>query len=494
MAFSYFPHTEDDIRTMLERIGVGSLEELYSDVPQDVIYRKEYELPDAMSEHEVRQYFDGLASQNRRMTCLCGLGAYDHYCPAVIPYIISRAEFLTAYTPYQPEVSQGTLRYIFEYQSMITELTGMDCANASMYDGATAAAEAVMMAMASTKKKTRVLLSEGLLPQVTSVVETYAKFNGISLSYVPCLDGSTSYGALLAELAVGDVAGVLVPGINKYGIIEDLTGFADAVHAQKGLLIMYSDPSSLAVIKTPGEWGADIVCGDGQSLGVPLCFGGPYVGFLACRKDYLRKLPGRIVGATRDVDGKRAYVLTLQAREQHIRREKATSNICSNQSLMALYVTVYLSLMGPEGLKRVNDLSYGGAHYLHDRLLETGLFEEAFDKPFLKEFTLKSVVPAPILQEVLCNEGIFACVEVEDSLVNFCVTEKHSKEDLDRVIDILGEFVISNIVSDISSASSDIPSASSDLPSASSDITSASSVISSERSESRNLLPKEDQQ
>ena len=464
MAFSYFPHTEDDIKSMLERIGVESLEDLYSDVPQDVIYRKEYDLPDAMSEHQVCQYFDFLASQNQKMTCLCGLGAYDHYSPSVIPYITSRAEFLTAYTPYQPEVSQGTLRYIFEYQSMIAELTGMDCVNASMYDGATAAAEAVMMSVACTKKKTRVLLSEGLLPQVMMVVETYARFNGIELGYIPCADGATSYGALLAELAVGDVAGVLVPGINKFGVIEDLTGFADAAHAQKGLLMVYSDPSSLAVIKTPGEWGADIVCGDGQSLGVPLCFGGPYVGFLACLKGHVRKLPGRIVGATRDVDGKRAYVLTLQAREQHIRREKATSNICSNQSLMALYVTVYMSLMGPEGLRRVNELSYGGAHYLHDRLVATGLFEKAFDKPFLKEFTLKSVLPAAILQEILCSEGIFAGVEVEEGLVNFCVTEKHSKEELDRVVDIILSFVASN----------------------------ASSVISSEHSESGNPSTKEE--
>ena len=437
MAFAYFPHTEDDIRAMLDRIGAGSLEDLYCDVPQDVIYRKEYDLPDAMSELEVRQYFDGLASQNTKLSCLCGLGAYDHYCPAVIPAVISRSEFLTAYTPYQPEVSQGTLRYIFEYQSMITELTGMDCTNASMYDGATAAAEAVMMAMASTKKKTRVLLSEGLLPHVVNVVRTYAKFNGIEVTMVPCLDGATSYGALVAEIAAGDVAGVLVPGINRYGVIEDMTGFADAVHAQKGLFMVYADPSSLAVIKSPAQWGADVVCGDSQSLGVPMCFGGPYVGFLACTKDHVRKLPGRIVGATRDVDGKRAYVLTLQAREQHIRREKATSNICSNQSLMALYVTVYMSLMGPEGLREVNDLCYGGAHYLHDELLATGLFEKVFDKPFLKEFTLKSLMPVAKLQDALQVIGVFGAVEVEDGLVNFCVTEKVSKENLDAVVGYL---------------------------------------------------------
>ena len=439
MAFAYFPHTEDDIRQMLDRIGVESLEDLYSDVPQDVIYREEYDLPDAMSEHEVRQYFEALADQNTSLFCLCGLGAYDHYSPAVIPHIISRSEFLTAYTPYQPEVSQGTLRYIFEYQSMITELTGMDCTNASMYDGATAAAEAMMMAMAATKKKTRVLLSEGLLPQVVKVVKTYAKFKGIGVTMIPCLDGVTSYGSLLTELAVGDVAGVLVPGINKYGIIEDFTGFADAVHAQKGLFIVYSDPSSLAVIKTPADWGADIACGDSQTLGIPLSYGGPYVGFLACTKDHVRKLPGRIVGATKDVNGKRAYVLTLQAREQHIRREKATSNICSNQSLMALYVTVYMSLMGPKGLREVNELCYGGAHYLHDRLLETGLFDKAFDKPFLKEFTLKTKVPAQKIQDALQLIGVFGAVEVEPGLVNFCVTEKVSKESVDAIVGYLAE-------------------------------------------------------
>ena len=437
MAFSYFPHTEDDIRQMLDRIGVGSLEELYSDVPGDVIYRQEYDLPDALSEHEVRQYFESLAEQNTNLFCLCGLGAYDHYSPAVIPHIISRSEFLTAYTPYQPEVSQGTLRYIFEYQSMITELTGMDCTNASMYDGATAAAESMMMAMASTKKKTRVLLSQGLLPQVIDVVKTYARFNGVQITMVPCQDGQTSYGALAAELAAGDVAGVLVPGINRYGVIEDHTGFADAVHAQKGLFMVYSDPSTLAVIRTPGEWGADIVCGDSQSLGIPLSYGGPYVGFLACRKEHVRKLPGRIVGATKDVDGKRAYVLTLQAREQHIRREKATSNICSNQSLMALYVTVYMSLMGPQGLREVNELCYGGAHYLHDALLETGLFEKAFDKPFLKEFTLRTLVPAEKIQDALMLIGVFGAVEVEKDLVNFCVTEKVSKENIDAVVGYL---------------------------------------------------------
>lgn len=437
MAFAYFPHTDEDIRLMLDRIGVKGLEDLYSDVPADVIYDREYGLPDAMSEMEVRSYFSNLAAENSKMLCLCGLGAYDHYSPAVVASLISRGEFLTAYTPYQPEVSQGTLRYIFEFQSMIAELTGMDCANASMYDGPTAAAEAVMMALASSKKKNRVLLSEGLLPQVIETIKTYAMYHGAEIGMIPCEDGETSLASVKESLAAGDVAGVLVPGINRYGIIENLEGFAEAVHGVKALFMMYSDPSSLAVLKTPGEWGADIVCGDGQSLGIPLCFGGPYVGFLACRKDYLRKLPGRIVGATEDVDGKRAFVLTIQAREQHIRREKATSNICSNQSLMALYVTVYMSLMGPSGLKDVNALSYGGAHYLHDALIATGLFSEAFAKPFLKEFTLRTSVPAEELQKSLEEIGVFGAVQVGESLVNFCVTEKAGKADLDRVVEHL---------------------------------------------------------
>ncbi|MCD8313221.1 MAG: aminomethyl-transferring glycine dehydrogenase subunit GcvPA [Bacteroidales bacterium] len=437
MAFSYFPHTEDDIRQMLERIGVGSLEDLYSDVPHSVVYKGEYDLPDSMSEQEVRQYFEDLDKADRHLKVFVGAGAYDHYSPAVVPYITSRSEFLTAYTPYQPEISQGTLRYIFEFQSMICELTGLDCANASMYDGPTACAEAALMCIASTKKKSRVVLSAALLPNVIEVVQTYCRFHGVPVTLVGAPDGQTSLAEVQKALASGDVAGVIVPGINRWGIIEDLTGFADAAHASGALLTVYSDPSSLAVLKTPGEWGADIACGDGQPLGIPLCFGGPYVGFLACRSAYVRKLPGRIVGATKDVDGKRAFVLTLQAREQHIRREKATSNICSNQSLMALYVTVYLSLMGPEGLRKVNDLSYDGAHYLHDRLLATGRFTEAFDKPFLKEFVLKTSLHVAGLQQKLIDNGFFAAYETEEGYVSFCVTEKRTKAEIDALVAVI---------------------------------------------------------
>lgn len=437
--FSYFPHTEDDLRVMLERIGVASLDDLYQDVPERFVFRGEYDLPDAMSEQQVRDYFESLAAQNARLKIFAGAGAYDHYTPAVVPYITSRSEFLTAYTPYQAEISQGTLRYIFEYQSMVCTLTGMDVSNASLYDGPTAAAEAMKMALACTKKKTRVLLSRTLLPHVIRVVETYARFHGVELGYIDAREGQTLLESLQKELEAGDVAGIIVPQINRYGIIEDLGGFEEAVHAAKAVAIAYCDPSALAVIKTPGEWGFDIAVGDGQPLGIPVSFGGPYVGFMACRKDYVRKMPGRIVGQTTDADGKRCYVLTLQAREQHIRREKATSNICSNESLMALYVTVYLSLMGPKGLRKVNCLSYGGAHYLHDELLKTGKFEEVFTKPFLKEFVLKPLVDTEKLQQKLYEGGFFAALSTEEGYVSFCVTEKRSKEEIDALVALVKE-------------------------------------------------------
>lgn len=438
MSFPYFPHTDTDIKGMLERIGVKSLDELYGEVPDEVIYKGDYDLPDAMPEMEIRRYFENLDKQNRRLTVFCGCGAYDHYSPAVIPAIISRGEFLTAYTPYQAEISQGTLRYIFEFQTMIAGLTGMDCANASMYDGATSAAEAMLMAMAATKKKSRILVSGTMPANVIETVSTYAKYHGFGMDVIPEDGGVTDKKSMADELLAGDVAGILVPSVNRYGIIEDLSGLADAVHASKGLLAVYSDPSVLAVIRTPGEWGADIACGDAQPLGIPLNFGGPYVGFLACRKELVRKLPGRIVGATTDIDGKRAFVLTLQAREQHIRREKANSNICSNQSLMALYVTIYLSLMGKEGMRRVNDLSYGGAHYLHKRLLETGKFSEAFEgKPFLKEFTLRTSLPAEKLHAALAAKGYLAAMPMGDDLVSFCVTEKRTREEIDKLVELI---------------------------------------------------------
>ncbi|MGM9789938.1 MAG: aminomethyl-transferring glycine dehydrogenase subunit GcvPA [Candidatus Cryptobacteroides sp.] len=435
--FSYFPHTEDDIKEMLQRIGVSSLDDLYADVPAEFIFKGQYDLPDAMSEQQIREHFAALDSRNTKLKIFAGAGAYDHYTPSVVPYLAARSEFSTAYTPYQAEISQGTLRYIFEYQSMICELTGMEISNASMYDGPTAAAEAMFMAMACTKKKTRVLLSETLLPNVRRVVETYAGFHGVQLGNIAQKDGQTSLEALKAELAAGDVAGIIVPAVNRFGIVEDFTGFAEAVHEAKAIVVEYCDPSVLAVIKTPGEWGFDVAVGDGQSLGLPLNFGGPYVGFMACSKEHVRKLPGRIVGQTEDAAGRRCFVLTLQAREQHIRREKATSNICSNESLMALYVTIYLSLMGPEGMHKVNSLSSCGAHYLHDELLATGKFEEVFDKPYVKEFVLKPLVPVEKLQQALLDAGYFGALATEEGYVCFCVTEKRTKAEIDGLVNVV---------------------------------------------------------
>ena len=418
---------------MLERIGVSSLEDLYSDVPADFLYKGEYDLPDAKSEQEVRDWFEKLAALNPKLKVFVGAGSYDHYSPAVIPNLLSRSEFLTAYTPYQCEISQGTLRYIFEYQSMICNLTGMDVSNASMYDGPTAAAEAMRMAVACAKKKNTVLVSKGLLPNVLQVIGTYAKYYGTTLKEIALDGGQTSLESLKALLAEGDVAGAIVPSLNRYGIIEDHTGFADALHEAGAVLAEYCDPSALAVLKSPAEWGADIAVGDGQSLGIPMTYGGPSVGFMACRKDHMRKLPGRIVGQTVDGEGRRSFVLTLQAREQHIRREKATSNICSNESLMALYVTIYLSLMGPQGMKEVNEKSYAGAHYLYEQLLKTGKFEPVFDKPFLKEFVLKPLVDLDELQKKLYSAGFFAGLKTEEGYASFCVTEKRSKEEIDTL-------------------------------------------------------------
>lgn len=439
MANKYIPHTEEDVRKMLEVIGVESIDDLYSDVPSEVIFKEEYDIPEKMSEVELRRHFEELGKKNKNLTVFAGGGAYDHYSPSTVAHILSRSEFYTAYTPYQPEISQGTLQYIFEYQSMICELTGMEASNASMYDGATAAAEVMFMMVASAKKKNRVLLSATLPERIIKVVETYAKFHGTDLTIIAEKDGITDLQEAEKEIAKGDVAGLIVPTPNKYGIIEDFTGLADSIHKAKGLLAVYADPSTLAVLRTPGEWGADIACGDGQTLGMPLAFGGPYLGFIACNKSLLRKMPGRVVGATKDADGKRAFVLTLQAREQHIRREKATSNICSNQSLMALYAVIYLSLLGKEGLKEVNVLSCDGAHYLYNQLLATGKFKPAFDKPFLKEFVMTTELDMEKINQRLLDNGILGGIILKDGMVEFAVTEKRTKEEIDNLVKLMVE-------------------------------------------------------
>ena len=432
--FKYFPHTDADIQAMLDRIGVGSVDALYAAIPESVRFRGDYQLPSEMSEMEVRQLFEKLGSMNKQLTCFAGMGVYDHYTPSVIPQLLQRSEFLTSYTPYQAEISQGTLHYIFEYQSMMAELTGMDVSNASMYDGTTAAAEAMLMAVAAAKKARRVLVAGTMNPLTVKVMNCYAQHHGIELCTLSAKDGMTDLEALKEELTKGDVAGVMVQQPNAFGIVEDFTGFADACHEQKALFMMDCVAADLAVLKTPGEWGADIAVGDGQSLGIPMQFGGPYVGYMCCTEKLIRKMPGRIVGMTKDNRDQRAFVLTLQAREQHIRRQKATSNICSNQSLMALFVTIYMSLMGKQGLKEAAQLSYAGAHYLWDELKKTGRFHLVYNQPFFNEFYVKCAGEVDTLYKRFVEAG-FLVARQEEGLV-FAVTEKRTKEEIDNLVKI----------------------------------------------------------
>ena len=405
MPYKYFPHTEADIKAMLERIGMQTMDELYAGVPESVRLKKDYDLPEAKSEMEVRDFFKRLGQQNKQLTCFAGGGVYDHYTPAVVPQIVSRSEFLTSYTPYQAEISQGTLHYIFEYQSMMAELTGMDISNASLYDGTTATAEAVMMAAAAAKKANKVLVSETVDPKVLAVVRTYAHFHGIEIEMAKATDGATDMADIERRLAAGGVAGVLVQQPNYYGVVEDYTGLADAAHAAKALLIMNSVAADLAVLRTPGEWGADIAVGDGQSLGLPMSFGGPYVGYMCCREKLMRKMPGRIVGMTKDSRGQRAFVLTL-----------------------------YMSVMGRQGLKEAAELSYAGAHYLMDRLVATGRFKPAFNRPFFNEFCVRYAGDVDELQRRFVAAGIFGGIKVAPDTIMFAVTEKRTKEEIDKLI------------------------------------------------------------
>ncbi len=436
----FFPHTDTDISEMLAACGAKSLDDLYSDVPEELKLRQAYALPAEMCEKELRDYFSRLGNENRHMVCFAGAGYYDHYTPAVVNAILSRSEFLTAYTPYQPEISQGTLQYIFEYQSMMCELTGMEISNASMYDGATATAEAMIMAVNSSRKKRRVLISATVNPAVAEVVATYARYHDIALEVIPEHEGITDRAEFEAMLQAGDVAGVIVGYPNYYGIIEPFDGWADSCHAAKALLIMNCQASTLGVLRTPASLGADIVCGDAQSLGMPLNFGGPYLGYMCTTKALMRKLPGRIVGATTDRNGQRVFVLTLQAREQHIRREKATSNICSNQGLMALHTAVYLSLIGADGLKRINDLGFGGLRYLADGLTATGRMRLKYpEMPFVNEavFRITDPLNADIILEETARQGILAGVKIDECELLVAVTEMQTKEDMDRYISIV---------------------------------------------------------
>ena len=433
--FKYFPQTPEDIHEMLQAIGVSSIDDLYADVPDSVRLKGDYDIPEAKSEVDVRRYFDRLAKDNRELTCFAGAGVYDHYIPSAIPQIVERSEYLTSYTPYQAEISQGTLHYIFEYQTMMSRLTGMEVSNASMYDGATATAEAAMMACAIGHHAKTILVSATIDPKVRKVLDTYAHFHGMTVKEIPQNEGVTDFTQMENTLKQGGVAGIIVQQPNYYGIVEDLNGVADTCHSYKALLIINSIAADLALLRTPGEWGADIAVGEAQSLGLPMAWGGPYLGYMCTTEKYMRKMPGRIVGQTVDGNGQRVFVLTLQAREQHIRRQRATSNICSNESLMALWVTIYMALMGKQGLTEAAQLGCDGAHYLHDKLLETGHFTDAFkNKEYLNEFCVTYDDDIDALQAKWLEAGFLGGVKIDDHIIMLAVTEQRTKEEIDALV------------------------------------------------------------
>lgn len=390
MKHRYLPMTEQDEAEMLKTIGAGSIEELFADIPPQVRYSGVLPMSEALDEFALLKHMRRLADRNadlERYASFLGAGIYDHHIPVVIRHIISRSEFYTAYTPYQPEISQGELQAIFEFQSYICELTGMKVANASMYDGATALAEAAALAFGATKRK-RVVVSRTVHPEAREVVRTYARGLGLEIVEVGDRDGVTDLEAL--EAAIDDeTAAVLVQTPNFFGCLEDIRAIVPLIHAKKGLLVTSVNPLSLGVLESPGEMGADVVVGDAQPLGIPASLGGPTCGFFAVSEPLMRRMPGRIVGQTVDKDGKRGFVLTLQAREQHIRREKATSNICSNQALLALCASVYLSVMGKSGIVEAAMLNLRKSHYAADRIAKATGFALPFDAPFFNEFVVK---------------------------------------------------------------------------------------------------------
>ncbi len=439
--YPYLPHTEEDIKQMLEVIGVDSVAQLFSDIPANVRLSRALDFAEHKSELEVRRIFNDLAQMNvgaDQLVNFLGAGAYDHYIPSVVGHLAGRSEFYTAYTPYQPEVSQGTLQVIFEYQTMICELTGLDASNASLYDGATACAEAAFMACSSTRKN-NVVVSETVNPNTRKVLQTYLRFKGLNLIVVPENEGVTDI-TKLQEAVDQETAAVIIQSPNFFGIIEDVAKMEPIAHQYKGLLIMSTDPISLAILKSPGELGADIAVGEGQALGNSLSFGGPYLGFIAATKKLTRKLPGRIVGETNDVDGKRGFVLTLQAREQHIRRERATSNITSNQGLNALMAAIYLVTMGKQGLKEVAEQCVKKAHYAATEIAKSNHYSLAFNQPFFKEFAIKSSVAVDDMNAKLLKKGILGGYnlgndyEQYQDTVLLCVTEKRTKTEIDQLV------------------------------------------------------------
>ena len=439
----FIPNGDLQRKRMLKTIGVENFDELLKPLPKKYHLKKLLDIPEPVSELELRGEFAEMARRNTGagLTCFMGAGAYDHFIPAAVDHILLRSEFCTAYTPYQAEVSQGTLQAIFEYQTMIARLTGMEVANASMYDGASAAAEACLMAMRSTRRS-RVLVAESLNPRWLSVVRTYIRREDFRMETVPSSPGGLLDTSALKKMMGDDTAALLVQYPNYCGLVQDLEPLAEILHASKALLITGADPVALPLLRSPGDAGADIVVGEGQSMGIPMSCGGPYAGFMASRKKLARKMPGRLIGKTVDRAGETGYVMTLQTREQHIRREKATSNICSNQALMALANTVYLSLLGEDGFSEVSSQCYHRSHYLHDQLLGIPGVKSAFpETPFFREFVLKLPVSAEDFQTAMMQEGILPGLpmpELGSGAIMITATEKRNRRELDRYVELAG--------------------------------------------------------
>ena len=431
---SYIPATREERQRMLETIGLTSMDQLYDIVPEEARV-KNLDLPEGMSELEVAQKVSAMAEGNRQFRSIFrGAGAYRHYIPSIVKTITSKEEFLTAYTPYQAEISQGVLQSIFEYQTQMCELTGMDVSNASVYDRATAAAEAVFMCQ--ERKRATAVISGTVDPQTIAVIKTYCESRDVPVVVIPADNCSTDLEALKAALTK-ETAAVLVQSPNYYGVIEDMDAVVAATHEVGAKVIMSTNPIAMGLLKTPGEYGADICVAEGQPLGMPLGFGGPYLGIMTCKQAMIRKLPGRIVGQTTDHDGRRAFVLTLQAREQHIRREKASSNICSNEALCAMTASVYLAAVGPKGLRQAAESSAAHAHYLAAELEKIG-FKLRADKPFFHEF----LTDCPVAPEKICaaleERGILGGLPVDGGIL-WCCTELNSRSDIDSLVAILGE-------------------------------------------------------
>lgn len=442
----YIPHTRTDEETMLEELGLKSSEELFRDIPQKLRLTRELTLPKGLSEVSTWKKVSELAQKNTNASqyvSFLGAGAYQHYQPKAVGRIISRSEFYTAYTPYQPEISQGTLQAIFEYQTMICELTGMDVANASLYDGATATAEGALITAEAARRK-KILVSSLVHPEYRETLQTYLAGRGLKVQLIPHAGGVTSQEGLCALLG-DDVAGLVIQSPNFLGSVEDLAYFAEQAHNKGALLVACVDPVSLGILQSPGALGADIAVGEGQSLGLPLSFGGPYLGFMAVKEKYLRRIPGRIVGKTVDRQVREGFVLTLQAREQHIRREKASSNICSNQALCALAATVYLSLLGPAGLREVGQQCLARSIYAKELLGKLPGVEVPFASPTFKEFVVKTAENPAEINKRLWKAGILGGLDLGPyypELANhilLCVTEMRTQAEIEKLAAVWGE-------------------------------------------------------